>query len=177
MPSDAAGPQPSAAGAPMIAPGVTHRPGRDAAAPVDTFDLLFFEAGGQVFAASPADVARIDRPARSLGTAAIRDSSAGRVLVVQGERRAGPPGDPAVPFEFQIPVDRVLGVRRFPRTALRRTPVLSQAVGGPRAGEVMGVVLDGQTPVLIIDVRQMGVRASAPLSDPTPAPETGAARI
>lgn len=124
-----------------------------AAVPVEECNLLFVQSGGQAFAVDPVDVVRIDRPNPSLPTAAVFPGHASRMLVARG------PGG-----EFQVAVDRVVGVRRFPRTALRPPPQLARLLTGPRADEVMGVVLDGELPVLIVDLQALSARAERPAS-------------
>jgi hypothetical protein len=123
----------------------------NAAAAGSECDLLFFVISGQTFAADPREVVRIDRARDDLPRATVRETAAARVLVARGGEG-----------EFQLPVDQVLGVRRFQHAALRRPPALARAVGGPRAEEVMGLVLDGQSPVLIVDLQALSRRAEAP---------------
>ncbi|MBS2030377.1 MAG: hypothetical protein JST54_20915 [Deltaproteobacteria bacterium] len=118
------------------------------AASASECSLLFFEISGQLFAADPLEVVRVDRTSDELPTAELVASKGRRVLVAKG-----PKG------EFQVTVDRVLGVRRFPHTALRRPPTLALVVTGARGRELMGMVLDGQTPVPIIDLKTISARA------------------
>jgi chemotaxis signal transduction protein len=110
--------------------------------------LLVFEVAGQTFAADPLDVVRVDRIQPFLPVAQIVPTESKRVLVARG--RGG---------EFQVPVDRVRGVQRFAANALRRAPALALAVGGARAGELMGMVLDAGSPVPIVDLLALSARA------------------
>jgi hypothetical protein len=126
--------------------------------PIAEVDLLFFQAGEQLFGVDPLEVLRIDRFNDTIAHCSVRPTASGRVLVSRAAGR-----------EFQLPVDRVLGVRRFARTALRRAPPLVFTLGGPRADEVMGVCIDGEAAVLLLDLQVLSRRAIAPRAlDETP---------
>lgn len=114
-------------------------------------ELLLFEVGGQRYGADASQVLRIDRAASnavtwaSLGT----PKSGQRALVFRGAD--------AEAQEAQLRVDSVTGVRPVALEALRRLP--------PAASQdptLIGVWLDGDTPVLLLDLRKTA--SSAPSS-------------
>lgn len=120
-------------------------------APTAEVDLLFFTAGDQLFGVDPLDVMRVDRFDDLARHCSVRPTASGRVLISRDAHG-----------EFQLPVDKVLGVRRFPRSALRRAPPIALALGGPRADEVMGVCIDGEAAVLLLDLHVISRRALLP---------------
>ena len=121
--------------------------GHTSAALAQECTLLLFEVGGQVFAADPREVTRIDRFQPFLPTLEILPTDSKRVLIARSANG-----------EFQVPVDSVRGVQQLPVSALRRPPALAQAVAGARAAEVMGMVLLGAEPVLIVDMQALSAR-------------------
>ncbi len=101
-------------------------------------DLLLFEVGDQLYATDAAQVVRID----ASGADAVELPSLG---VLKHGRRA-------LVFwwgqdEQQLRVDGVRGVKHVSVQALRRMP--KAAAADPYA---VGVWLDGETPVLLIDL-------------------------
>ena len=122
------------------------------AASASECSLLFFEIAGQTFAADPLEVVRVDRRDTDLPIVEIMPATPKGTRVLVAKTASG---------EFQLPVDRVMGVRRFPNSSLRRPPALAFAVSGARANELMGVVLDGQTPVPIMDLKTISARAKS----------------
>lgn len=110
-------------------------------------ELLLFELGGALFGADASQVLRIDRPVASAGAGAGADlpsvlgpaSSAGRALVFRTPQGYG-----------QLKVDVVRGVRPVAVESLRRLP--APAATQPYA---IGVWLDGDLPVLLIDLVEM----------------------
>ena len=120
-------------------------------------ELLLFELGGAMFGADASQVLRIDRPATATApgeaaptevtfpaaSAPLKASTpshvAGRSLVFRTPQGFG-----------QLKVDVVWGVRQVAVDALRRLP--AAAATQPYA---IGVWLDGDKPVLLIDLVEM----------------------
>lgn len=120
-------------------------------APVQECALLVFRVAGQRFAADPREVLRVDRVQPFLPLLELLPTDSKRVLVANGARG-----------EFQVPVDAVEGVHRLPASLLRRPPPVAVHLGGPRVGELMGMVLEGETPLLIVDMKALSARVDGP---------------
>ena len=101
-------------------------------------DVLLFEIGGQRYGADASQVLRIDRPD---GTA-ISVTALGRVAEVARALVFKTPEG-----EGQLKVDRVFGIKQVQVSSLRRLP--AAVASEPYA---IGVWLDGQRPVLLIDL-------------------------
>ncbi len=107
-------------------------------------ELLVFELGGAVFGADASQVLRIDRPVEGAGPAQAPGplgvaTQGSRALVFKTEGGYG-----------QLRVDGVRGVRQVAVDSLRRLP--QAATAQPYA---IGVWLDGDRPVLLIDLVEM----------------------
>lgn len=114
----------------------------EALAPVDAVDLVVFRVAGTRYAADLAQVRRVDVPeqAESVG-APLGDPQHGRrALVFESQ-----PGT-----ERRLAVDEVLGVTRAPVTSLRRMPLAARA-----SRFSIGAWLDGDEPVLLVDLQAM----------------------
>ncbi len=105
-------------------------------------DLVVFEVAGIRYAADLGQVRRIDldEPTESIG-APLGPCAVGRRALVFSP-------DPAV--ERRLAIDQVLGVTRVPLSALRRLP---RAVNAARF--TIGAWLDGEEPVLLVDLPSM----------------------
>jgi hypothetical protein len=117
-------------------------------------DIFFFEVGGQTFGTDPLDVVRVDRLRDEVPLARVLASSgfSTRTLVVR-----------AASGEAQVPVDKVLGVRRLSQDVLRPVPAYLKAAHPELASELLGVVLEeGTGPVLVLDLKRVSARAKAP---------------
>lgn len=106
-------------------------------------ELLLFEVGGALFGADASQVLRIDRPLAAAGPDPAGPlgpaRGTGRSLVFRTPQGFG-----------QLKVDVVRGVRQVAVDALRRLP--AAAATQPYA---IGVWLDGDKPVLLIDLVEM----------------------
>lgn len=119
----------------------------NAAAQAEELDLLLFEIGANVFGADAALVLRIDRPDEETLTLEElgRLRHGGRALVFRGP----PQDDSSAATERSIRVDAVRGVQTVPLHELRRLPTAASA-----DKYAIGVWLDGETPVMLIDLQQ-----------------------
>jgi chemotaxis signal transduction protein len=102
-------------------------------------ELIIFEVGAQRYAADATLVLRIDRPEES--------------SVIRAELGALKRGARALIFrapghEGSLRVDAVQGVKTVDATTLRRLP----AAASPQKSCAMGVWLDGDQPVLLVDL-------------------------
>ena len=111
-------------------------------APVALIDLVIFDIAGVRYGADLGQVRRIDidDPTETVGAPLGRPSFGGRALVFELEEG----------HERRLAVDKVLGVSRVPLTSLRRMPPAVKA-----AKFSIGAWLDGETPVLLIDLLAM----------------------
>lgn len=107
-----------------------------------TVDLVLFEVGGAAFGADLSQVRRIDLddPSESIGHPLGTPLHGRRALVFQTSPGA----------ERRLAVDSVLGVRRVELTQLRRMPPAAHA-----APFSIGAWLDGDTPILLVDLPSM----------------------
>lgn len=113
----------------------------DAAFAEKNVELILFEVGGERFAADATLVVRIDRPEES---SVIREElgplkRGGRALVFK-----------AAGGEGSLRVDGVQGVRTVDALTLRRLPLAAS----PPKSCAMGVWLDGEKPVLLVDLHK-----------------------
>ncbi len=113
-----------------------------AAAAAAEVELLFFQIGGVRYGADAAEILRVDRAEEGSRTVAPMGSArdAARVLVFQSTAGA----------TSRLKVDLVYGIRAIPVAQLRRLPP-----GMGPEGFAVGVWLDGDTPVLLVDLAQM----------------------
>ncbi len=104
-------------------------------------EILLFEVGGALYGADTSQVVRIAQP-RGTATppSTSRSKPDGRALVFQT-----PQGETG-----QLRIDAVRGLRTVPISALRRLPVGI----GPECFAI-GVWLDGEKPVLLIDLHRL----------------------
>jgi chemotaxis signal transduction protein len=108
-------------------------------------EVLLFEVGGSLFGADASQVLRIDRPVASAQEAQAAPGvlglarTAGRALVFRTPQGYG-----------QLKVDAVMGVRPVPVDSLRRLPAAAAT-----QAYAIGVWLDGDKPVLLIDLVEM----------------------
>jgi hypothetical protein len=109
-------------------------------APLEKVDLLVFLIGERRFAADAGQVQRV----ASLRPDAVELESLGRLT--RGARALEVSLDGA---DRQVAVDGVIGLRSVPLTQLRRFPVMARA-----GREVLGVWLDGEAPVVLIDLEK-----------------------
>lgn len=111
----------------------------DAAFAEKNVELIVFEVGPQRFAADATLVLRIDRPEETTVTRTELGplTRGARSLVFRA------PG-----IEGSLRVDAVQGVRTVDATTLRRLP----AAASPQKSCAMGVWLDGDQPVLLVDL-------------------------
>ncbi len=111
-------------------------------APVALIDLVIFDIAGVRYGADLGQVRRIDidEPTQTVGSPLGKPSLGSRALVFEI----------AQGLERRLAVDKVLGVSRVPLTSLRRMPPAVKA-----AKFSIGAWLDGETPVLLIDLLAM----------------------
>jgi chemotaxis signal transduction protein len=119
----------------------------NAAVQTEELDLLLFEIGPNVFGADAALVLRIDRPDPETLTLSELGSlrHGARALVFRGPSNDGS----AESTERSIRVDAVRGVQTVPLSELRRLPTAASA-----DRYAIGVWLDGETPVMLIDLQE-----------------------
>jgi chemotaxis signal transduction protein len=103
--------------------------------PAPTVEIVLFEIKGVNYAADASQVVRIDRAAPDANT-----ESGERALMVLAADGACRP----------IRVDAVHGLRTVPVTSLRRLPF---AIDTKEVA--VGVWLDGETPVILLDLLQL----------------------
>lgn len=105
-------------------------------------EILLFEVGGSRYGADAAQVLRVDQlPSGIRSSAGLGPTRAGdRALVFQTSNGA----------TNELQVDLVHGVRTIPVAQLRQLPP-----GLSPQGFAIGVWLDGNAPVLLVDLPQM----------------------
>jgi hypothetical protein len=106
-------------------------------------DFVVFEIGGERFAADLGQIRRIDASHAEIadvGTPLGIPRVGARSLIFEVE-----PG-----LERRLTVDRVLAVSRVPVPSLRRMPAAVHA-----ASFSVGAWLDGETPVMLVDLLSM----------------------
>lgn len=105
-------------------------------------EILFFEVAGSRYGADAAQVLRVDRPRAEIPCVVALGSAreGARALVFTTPSGA----------INQLKVDAVHGVRAIPISQLRRLPV-----GMGPEGFAMGVWLDGDTPVLLVNLAEI----------------------
>lgn len=101
-------------------------------------ELLLFEIAGQRYGADASQVLRIERPGeQAIALSALGDlARGGRALVFRTDAGEG-----------QLRVDKVQGVRPVQLDSLRRLPPAARATPF-----TIGIWLDGEMPVLLIDL-------------------------
>ncbi len=120
----------------------SHSAERDTEAEVD---ILFFEVGTEVFGADASQIVRIDLPDQS----ALQIPELGSVIT--GKRAlVFMIGEGEAEVEAQLRVDAVLGIKPVPLESLRRLPPTASA-----KQYAIGVCLQGQAPVLLLDLVQL----------------------
>ena len=129
--------------------GAPPEPGQ---APAAEVELLLFQLEGARVGADASQVLRIERP----GVPGLRRSPLGsatpkRSLVFKAGEAEG-----------VLAVDLVLGVRSVRARDLRRVPAAARI-----AGHALGFWLDGDQPVLLIDL-PLALSAQAPEANPDP---------
>ena len=107
----------------------------ETAAEVAEVDLLEFERGGRKYAADAAEVVRIAR----VGSGNAGDRA--RTLVI---RRGG--------VDAQVPVDRLIGVRRVNGRALRPLPAFLR---GLLSREFIGFAVEGKEILMLVDLEAL----------------------
>ena len=127
-------------------------------------ELLMFQVGARVFAATVADVVRIGNVAGTAPAALVEGTSLGatfareRGIVVAG---------PEAGAEATLVVDQVLGVRSVPASEVQPLPAFAAAV--LRSGAISGLVLLDEAPTLIVDLPTLvRERRAAPPTRPSP---------
>ena len=127
-------------------------------------ELLMFQVGARVFAATVADVVRIGNVAATAPAALVEGTSLGatfareRGIVVAG---------PEAGAEATLVVDQVLGVRSVPASEVQPLPAFAAAV--LRSGAISGLVLLDEAPTLIVDLpTQVRERRAVPPTRPSP---------
>ena len=105
-------------------------------------EILLFGVGGSRYGVHPAQVLRLERPSAAVQSVGPLGSTleGTRVLVFRSPTGAG----------GQLKVDVVHGIRTIPIAQLRRLPV-----GLSPHDFAIGVWLDGNTPVLLVDLAEL----------------------
>jgi chemotaxis signal transduction protein len=105
-------------------------------------DLVLFVIGGRTYGADAGEVHRVARRDPELPTASrLGDCPGNRALRVSG--RGG---------EVQVPIERLLGIRPAPLTALRRLPAFAKGLIEPA---VVGFLLEEGQLVLLLDLQAL----------------------
>lgn len=109
-------------------------------------EILFFEVGGCRYGADAAQVLRVDRPRAEIPSVASLGSAREGTRALIFATASGAIN--------QLQVDVVHGVRAIPILQLRRLPV-----GTSPEGFALGVWLDGDTPVLLVNLAEIAKRS------------------